>query len=73
MLKRTSALNFASVQISNVKHNTELSVIYHDHMDIMEQAMPGIDNFFDEHFHLLVMKLFGRSWPVLGVAMTASH
>ena len=38
MLKRTSALNFASVQISNVKHNTELSVIYHDHMDIMEQA-----------------------------------
>ena len=27
-----------SVQFSNVKHSTVLSVIHHDQMDIMEQA-----------------------------------
>ena len=36
--KRTSALIFASVQISNVKHSTVLSMIYHDKMNTMEQA-----------------------------------
>ena len=36
--KRISALNFASVQIPNFKHSTGLSVIYHDQMDIREQA-----------------------------------
>ena len=36
--KRTSALNFASVQISNVKLRTVLSVIYHNKMNTMEQA-----------------------------------
>ena len=35
--KRTSALNFASVQISNVKHSTVLSVIYHDKMSTIER------------------------------------
>ena len=36
--KRTSALNFASVQILNFKHSTGSSVIYHDQIDIREQA-----------------------------------
>ena len=36
--KRTSALIFACVQISNVKHITVLSVIYHDQIDIMEKS-----------------------------------
>ena len=37
--KRTSALNFASVQISNVKHTSAvLSVNYHDKINTMEQA-----------------------------------
>ena len=31
--KRTSALNFASVQISNFKHSKGLSDVYHDQMD----------------------------------------
>ena len=38
MWERTSALNFASVQISNVKHSTVMSVIYHDKMNTIEQA-----------------------------------
>ena len=38
MWDRTSALNFASVQISNVKHSTVMSVIYIDKMNTFEQA-----------------------------------
>ena len=34
--------NFASVQITNFKHRTELSVIYPDQRDIIEQAAPNI-------------------------------
>ena len=30
--------NFACVQISNVKHSTVLSVIYHNQMGIMEKS-----------------------------------
>ena len=36
--KWTSALKFASVQISNIKHSTVMSVIYHDKMNTIEQA-----------------------------------
>ena len=66
--KRTSALKFACVQISDIKHSTVLSVIYRVQMNNMEQASTI---FFDEHFHL--MKYFGQIWPVLGVDITASH
>ena len=34
--------NFASVQITNFKHRTELSVIYPDQRDIIEQAATNI-------------------------------
>ena len=44
--KRTSALSFASVQISNFKHSTRLSVIYHDQMDIREQVSTNFFEFF---------------------------
>ena len=49
--RRTSALNFASVQISNVKpeHTTVMSVIYHDKLD--EHYRAGINKFFDENFY----------------------
>ena len=54
--RKRSALKFSSVQISNVKQRfcqrTGLSVIYHDQMDIIEEYRYGINNFFDENFHL---------------------
>ena len=31
----------------------------------------GSNKYFDENFHL--RKHFGQSWPVLGVAITATH
>ena len=40
--KRTSALNFASVQISNVKYSTVMSEIYHDKMNTIEQASTNV-------------------------------
>ena len=72
MREKDICLNFSSVQISNVQHSTVLSVIYHDKMNIMEQAL---SNFHEpEHFHLMKYfgPIFGQSWPVLGVAITAS-
>ena len=44
--KRFSALNLVSVQISNFKYSTGLSTvqgaIYHNHMNIMEQASTNV-------------------------------
>ena len=57
--ERTSALNFASVQISNVKHSKVLRMIYHHKMNIMEQASTNIFDVHLKHFHL--MKHFGQS------------
>ena len=37
-----SDLKFASVKILNFNHSTGLSLIYHDQMDIMEQAATNI-------------------------------
>ena len=61
--RRTSALNFPSVQISNVKHSTVLSMIYHDKFE-NEYYWAGMKKYFDQPFHL--MKHFCQSWPVLG-------
>ena len=44
--KRTSALNFVSVQISNFKHSTGLNVIYHDQRYIGNRHQPKIWEFF---------------------------
>ena len=45
--------------------STVLSVIYHDQMDIMEQAASNI---------LTTIFSFNEAfWPVLGVTITASH
>ena len=58
MIEKKSALTFASMHISYVKHSEGVSTIYHDQMDIMEQATTNILN-----FHLT--KHFGQSvgWP----------
>ena len=50
--------------ISNFKHSTGLIDVNHDQMDSREQAMSGINKYFDEYFHL--KKHFVQSWPVLG-------
>ena len=55
-------------QISDFKHSTKLSKIYHHQMDIMEQeTTKQIVKNFD------LMKQFCQSWPVLGNTILASH
>ena len=63
MMERTSALNFASVQISVFEHSTGLSVIYHDQIEIREQASKNV---LEKNFHLMThLTRAGQSfgWP----------
>ena len=43
-ISRDSALRFSSVQISNLKHSTGPTVIYHVQMDIMDNMEQSITN-----------------------------
>ena len=67
--KKTSALNFASVQISNISTVqcwawfTMINELYHDGT--------GINKFFDENFHFL--KHFGQSWPLTMASPWGGH
>ena len=70
MMERTSALNFASVQISIFEHSTGLSVIYHDQIEIRAQndqieiGAQASTNFLEKNFHL--MTHFVQSWASAG-------
>ena len=64
--KRTSALNFASVQISNFKHSTGLNVIYHDQMDISKHAWTNFLKIFFFVWNILskVGQSMANLWPL---------
>ena len=55
------------MHISNVKHSNGVSANYHDQIHYRK----GNNKYFDANFNF--MKHFGKTWPVLGVAVTASH
>ena len=63
MRERRSALNFASVQISNFKHS-------HDQWILWKRQCQASTNIL---MKIWFMQHFGQSWQVFGVAITALH